>query len=216
MVVGLLTSRELLAHNILRCMFIFRRKIYKEKCGGFMMAEAVLSMFVLAVGLVAIMALLSSSTRQSFNSRDSIIAVELSQEGVELVRNVRDNGFINTPDNPFRYTGAFSASAPNCRIDYNSIPSAPNLVCVSSPAPAPPYFVLLSSGGYYNHTSGTPTKFSRYIYINYNGSDSAKVTSFVYWGAAAIPAGITSGTTTNCTVSSKCVYTQVTLSSWRG
>lgn len=181
---------------------------------GFMMAEAVLSMFVVTTGLVAILALFSSSLRDSFGTRDAIIAVELAQEGVELVRNVRDNGFINSPANPF--SNNFFPGLQHCYIDYNSS----SLACAGTLYGVISTYVLnYSAGGFYTHASGTPSKFSRYVYINYDSTtQTAAVTSFVYWGytGSTMPSNITSGSTASCTVANKCVFTNITLTGWRG
>lgn len=189
--------------------FIYTIRISKRKLKGFLLTEAILSLFVLTVGLVSVVALISSSLKDSFNSRDTIIAVELAQEGAELVRNVRDNGFLNSSSNPFY---KFDPTSKHCRIDYTVNVSA-NLNC-SSGLQADSAYVLKYSGGFYQYGGGTTTKFSRYVYVDYNGSDTAKVRSFVYWGATPNFGG--GGNTSVCTVFQKCVFTEITLTNWRG
>lgn len=57
---------------------------------GFSFAETLLSAFVLSVGLITIVLLITRSTAHSIELRDATIASQLSQEGLELARNVRD------------------------------------------------------------------------------------------------------------------------------
>lgn len=171
---------------------------------GFSIGETVLSAFVLTAGLLAVSALVSSSMRESLEGRDTIIATGLSQEGVELVRNVRDNGFASG-------TGfsSFSNSDRHCRIDYND--PVTSLDCQASQGGGSRY-TLQYSGGFYSHNNTGTEKFSRYIYVNYNGSTEAMVRSFVYWGTYTPPS---TGVTTGCTVANKCVFTQVGLMNWK-
>ena len=196
-------------------MVIFISKNSKKKKKGFLLTEAILSLFVLTIGLVSVVALISSSLRDSFYSRDTIVAIQLSQEGAELVRNVRDNGFLNNASNPFY---KFDSSKKHCAIDYNVIVSNP-LNCFSTKASS---YALNYSGGFYQHSVGTNTRFSRYVYVEYNGTDRAVVRSFVYWGAPTdgIPIFViadvgSSGSITGCVASKKCVFTEITLTNWR-
>lgn len=183
-----------------------KEKFILEKKRGFLMTEAVLSLFVLTVGLTTVLALIASSMRNSFNSRDTIIAVELAQEGVELVRNVRDNAVVNTPTTPFL---AFPPSTTkHCRIDYVSA-----LTCTVAWTPPTNYVLQYTASGFYAHSGGTATKFSRYMYVDYNGTDTAIVKSFVYWGTA--PSFGAGGDTTACTAQNMCVFTEITLTDWK-
>lgn len=182
---------------------VFSLEKGKGKQKGFLLTEAILSLFILTIGLTSVVALISSSLRDSFSSRDTIIAVELVQEGVELVRNVRDNGFLASPPSPF---GSFDPTKKHCRIAYNVV-----LDCRAVMQGASSYSLQYVSGFY---TYGASDKFSRYVYVEYNGTDQAIVKSFVYWGA--VPNFGNNGDTSVCTVVNKCVFTQITLTNWRG
>ncbi|MFZ2187609.1 MAG: hypothetical protein WAV46_03250 [Candidatus Moraniibacteriota bacterium] len=175
-----------------------------------------MSLFVLTVGLMTVLALISSSLRQSYETRDTIIAVELAQEGVELVRNVRDNGFISDPTDPFKRF----LSQKHCRIDY-TVDSNADLNCRGS-VDTLDYLLQYKDGFYQYDATGTGSRFSRYVYIDYsNANQTAIVRSFVYWGRGASgmfvlgDAGST-GDTAYCTVAKKCVFTEILLTRWKG
>ena len=88
-----------------------------KKMPGFSIPEVALSVFVLSVGIMSIIALMSSSLRYSLQTNDVIIATDLAQEGIELVRNVRDNDFASGGigfSSPL-----FRAGRPYCRIDWD-------------------------------------------------------------------------------------------------
>lgn len=188
---------------------------------AFSLGEVLLAGFVLTVGLLSISALMAKSLKNSFEIRDSIIAVELSQEGVELVRNVRDNNLAQGGSG----FAAFDSANTNrhCRIDYSdsfSYPDKdtvnPKLDCDVSQGAASRYTLDYTNAGFYQHqNSQNPnTRFSRYIYINANLSGNAKtalVRSFVYWGGG-IPDPNDTG---QCSVAKKCVFTEVNLTNWK-
>ncbi len=173
---------------------------------GFSIGETVLSAFVLTAGLLAVSGLVTTSMGSSFASRDSIIATELAQEGIELVRNVRDNDFA------IGGTGftSFSNANKHCRIDYND--PITSLNCQASQGAASRY-TLQYSGGFYQYNNTADEKFSRYIFVNYNNASvSAIVKSFVYWGTYTPPS---SGSSADCHSDNDCVFTELNLMSWK-
>ena len=181
---------------------------HAKKIRGFLITEVILSLFVLTIGLTTTTALISSSLNRSFDNRDTVIAVELAQEGVELVRNVRDNGFINNATDPFY---KFS-NQKHCRIDY-TVDYTADMDCTGS-LQGTSYYALAYTGGFYKHTGGAG-KFSRYVYVDYdNAQETWTVKSFVYWGGLFTPPN-SGGSTTACTVAKKCVFTEISLTNWR-
>lgn len=173
--------------------------------------EVLISSFVLAIGLVAIMALIAGGLKNSFESRDTIIAVGLVQEGAELVRNVRDNDFAAGGNGFARFSGQR-----HCRIDYRANVND-NLDC-SVYAGSTSRYGLQYTGGFYEH--GGSGRFSRYVYIEYNGTDAATVRSFVYWGGGASGMFMLSdvgdtGNAARCIAAKKCVFTEIKLESWK-
>lgn len=185
-------------------MSLFRSKKRQYSLAGFSLPEVLISSFVLTIGLVVIVNTIARSLNYSIENRNAIIATQLAQEGVELVRNVRDNDFAD--GNKGFSSSAFS-SGEHCRISYSS-----NLDCQGSQGASSRY-TLRYTNGFYGHSSGSG-RFSRYIYIDTSGSgDNARVTvrSFVYWGSFIPPS---SGDPANCTGINKCIYTETFLTSW--
>ena len=69
-------------------------KIKNKK--GFMMGEAVIAIFIVGTTLITFLSILSSMLKMEFQKRDYIIAANLAQEGIEIVRNIRDNNLKAT------------------------------------------------------------------------------------------------------------------------
>lgn len=184
-----------------------QKKFQKRILRGFSLGEVLLAAFVLTAGLLSVTALMASSLRNSLESRDVITAVELSQEGIELVRNVRDNDLASGGDG---FT-AFNPGRRHCRADHND-PVA-SLDCNPAQGSVSRYYLQYSSG-LYAHISTAASRFSRYIFIDYNpGQDQALVKSFVFWGGAGLPPA--NGNSSSCTVANTCVFTEVTLTAWK-
>jgi prepilin-type N-terminal cleavage/methylation domain-containing protein len=166
----------------------------RKQVSGFSLIEVVISMGVLAVGLLGVTMLYSNSLLYIVSTRDQVTATGLAQEGVELVRNIADNGGPLLPG--FGY-----------RIDINP---GGNIVMNSGQKTL--RYSSASGLGVFRHTGGTATKFQRRITIvsdDLDGdgdNDDRIVTSFVSWDGSEPPT-----TTTNCSVKEKCVSVSMEL-----
>lgn len=187
-------------------MIALQNILCKKTLKGFSLGETLLGAFILTTALTAVTALLASSYRHATESGDVIIAAELAQEGVELVRNVRDNDFASG-GNGF---SAFNSNRHHCRIDYND--PLGSLTCYATQGNLTRYNLQYGSG-MYRHAGNVRERFSRYIYVDYNGSDKANVRSFVIWGNRSLPPS--TGTPNGCSIANKCVFTEAVLVGWK-
>jgi len=151
---------------------------------GFSLIEVLISLFVLSFGITAIAILMVNNIKNLQTSKNQIIASMLAQEGIELVRNYRDN-------NPslFYSGGTFSG-------DYRIDMTTGSLGSISSGIE----LYLNSSNNFYTHTNtgSTATKFYRQINVSRDtGNKEMVVTSYVIWSGNSIP--------TTCNISNKCV-----------
>lgn len=170
-------------------------KIKNKK--GFSIAETMIAVSVLVVGLISLLLLVTSSIRHSMDARDQIIATGLAQEGVEIIRNFRDTDVAN--GRGFGDTGSLldgESKSCNLGLGSNDMGSCNNNV----------KFYLSSSNFYVVNPgpSDPPTKFQRNISLDYTVPDSLTVKSMVIWGRADndFPAE------TNCNTANKCILTQ--------
>lgn len=60
---------------------------------GFSIIEVLIGIMIFSLGLVSIFMLILSALRMNEYSKNSIIASNLAREGVEIVRNIRDNNY---------------------------------------------------------------------------------------------------------------------------
>lgn len=184
----------------------------KQTIKGFSLAETILAMFVLSVGLLTIVALFQGTLRNSFEIRDGVIASELAQEGLEVARNARDNNFAAGGDG---FTGSpttgFSAANKHCRDTYSG---SSQVYCYGTQGTLPAENLTYTSAApFYDSTASTNTRFLRYLYIDYDSSaKTAHIKSFVTWAGHGLPPS--DGSTTGCTIANSCVYAEAILTSW--
>jgi Tfp pilus assembly protein PilV len=176
---------------------------------GFSLLELIIAIFVLTVGITAALQLIVSTIKTSIDTRNSVVASGLAQEGVELVRNIRDNNLLYAlsdlsinPDVAFKRAFPAGNGDNDCSVDINYVyPN--NLACSGNSS------IYLSNTGIYSHTnSGTPTIFRRNIKITYvanemvNGNASSltgmNVWSTVWWDG-------TNSAPFPCNQGSKCI-----------
>ena len=157
---------------------------------GFSIGEVMLSVFILGTTLTALISLYATGIKHLVDERENIIASLLAQEGIELVRNKRDNNWINGRVS-FNGLGARN----NCSLSYN------NDICGTS-------LNLNYDGSYYTHGTGASTKFRRRIRIEGTGT-TRTITSLVTWNSTNPPIDFNS-----CNTGNKCVFSSATLTEW--
>ncbi|MEP7162589.1 MAG: hypothetical protein ABI747_02395 [Candidatus Moraniibacteriota bacterium] len=177
------------------------------------MGEAILAGAVLTIGMFSVIGLITFSYRTTGDTQDLIIASELAQEGVELVRNVRDNNLVYREKNK---AGACASSTAGLCDPFNGFDSGGNIRCsIDYDGPfdcANPNPALQLTGGFYQHT-GTTGRYYRVIKTISSGlgiDTRYRVQSFVTWqdpGNNLNPAW--------CTTFNKCVYTELFLTAWK-
>lgn len=181
--------------------------------------EVIISIFVLTVGILSAVALISASIKNSIDARNQIIAAGLAQEGAELVRNVRDNNWAS--DYGAFKEGFTTDNKENCRIDKNY--SSDYFECNDNADSKKLYYHESGSDkGFYTHTAdgGTETKFKRKIafkYFNNTGGETlivndivkAEVSTVVIWGND-FPEDLD-----NCTIGNKCLLVKSVLTEWK-
>ncbi|OGM97894.1 MAG: hypothetical protein A2735_02950 [Candidatus Yanofskybacteria bacterium RIFCSPHIGHO2_01_FULL_41_21] len=132
---------------------------------GFTLVETLVSLVILTVVLIPILNLSDSITRVNASLQDNLIAAGLAQEGLEVVRAIRDTNWFNSR--------AFDSGLNDgtYQIEWNS-----NTLLSLNGNP-----VLKLDNGRYNYSTGTSTKFSRAITITKINTGELKIVSAVTW-----------------------------------
>jgi hypothetical protein len=148
---------------------------------GFTLMEAIVAIFVITTGLVGVLSLVSQTISSSTFSKDKLIAAYLAQEGIEIIRNIRDTNWLEGGTNP--WDEGLTGCTGGCIADYTySEQLDPTLPAYTG------QFLNIDSNSYYSYSAGTPTKFQRKITIGAGPiADSMNVKVEVFWQEKGAP-----------------------------
>jgi Tfp pilus assembly protein PilV len=177
--------------------------------GGFTLVETLVAISLLTIAIVAPIALTAQSLSTAYYARDQITAFYLAQEGIEIVRSVRDSNVlkiaIGQSANLLDYNNTSLVSLSPFTVDSlaavsNAISQCPNASASSCPA-------LQTNGNVYGYTGDgsitsddSASRFTRYVtacYIQSNGqcnsqtSDEIRVSVTVLWRTGNIARSFT-------------------------
>jgi len=137
-----------------------------DQQSGFTLLEVLVSLSILTIGALSVFALMNRTVTATEKNRNTIIAVNLAREGLELVRSIRDSSSLG-----FDELDNACATHPNCNwiidsnANYNLSTAADNsdvYSCINCR--------LYITGGQYSHdNTGTLTGLKRLINID-NGN----------------------------------------------
>lgn len=139
-----------------------------------------MSLFVISIGFLGVVNLSTSTLRNSFLQRDSIVASMLVQEGIELVYNIRDTNLAKGDPAFSNILGSATG------LPYRASFESPTLVSVLLSVPP----LSMDGQGFYGYSGTTQTKFSRKIIVkdtSFGGAQSREITSVVIWGGTTFP-----------------------------
>ncbi|MBN2854227.1 hypothetical protein JXK06_01690 [Patescibacteria group bacterium] len=168
-------------------LIIFQLRAKKE---AFSLIEIVIILFVISLGLIGILSLIIQNIQSQDYNKNNLIATQLSQEGIELIRRVRDSNFKQGFDFNFGLAENQDEVFNYC-FDYNdSAPTPTSLACS----------LRFDGDGFYVHDSvGISSGFSRLIKVELVDDEDSlavgvalKVISEVSWASRG---GISSYTT---------------------
>jgi type II secretory pathway pseudopilin PulG len=147
---------------------------------AFTMVEIIVVLMVVSVGLVGILALIVQNIQSQSYNKNNLIANHLAQEGIELIRKVRDSNW--KAGQPF-YTNLAAAASYGVTnqyyMDYRD--AAPHTHNVATPAEL---ILKQDANGWYFHdinSSATSTIFSRLITTQLVDANSLQVNAVVTW-----------------------------------
>jgi len=118
---------------------------------GFTLIEIMIAVFIMTFGIVSIYSLIVSVIQMTTNSAERFIAGQLSREGIELVRNRRDQNWMQEAEFSL---GLFSCSS-GCERDFNDV----DFINYGD------RFLKINTNGFYNYDSGENTIFKRRVTI---------------------------------------------------
>ena len=139
---------------------------------GFSLIEVVVSATIFIVAMLGVTALISLNIVNAALLRNRLIAANLAQEGIEIVRNIRDNNFLAPEDPPVPWDQNLNNGDWRVAYDSQTLLSWNNQ----------PLRFHSSSGLFdYNPSGGEGSIFRRTINIQRINSNEIRVTSTTRW-----------------------------------
>lgn len=142
-------------------------KLTNMKSPGYTLLETVVAVAMLIGGVSVVYSTSANTLAHTYNNQHRLTASYLVQEGVEVVRNIRDQNWL---DGAADWRNGLDPG--EWQVQYNS----KNLdACSGSP-------LLVSDNGLYNYSEGAETNFRRKVTIEHDSDpDKIKVTVEVTW-----------------------------------
>lgn len=140
------------------------------KSKSFTLIEVIVAIFLLTVGVVGTFALVQRTITFTSVTSSRLGAVYLAQEGIEIVRNIRDSNWLEqrtSPDLPWDE----GLPIGDWQADYKT----QNLSQIYAGN-----FLNIDGTDFYSYSPGTSTKFKRKITIS-KDTDTLKVSVLVEW-----------------------------------
>ncbi|PCI30690.1 hypothetical protein COB52_01250 [Candidatus Kaiserbacteria bacterium] len=142
---------------------------------GFTLVETMVAISVLVVAITAPLTLSSQSLFSAIYAKDQTTAFYLGQEAIEIVRNTRDGNLLRYLDGQSTDWLSGIPTDSNFHVDVidGSLDSCTS--CLDTK--------LKHDGTFYNHQSGTDSRFSRSTKVDIDGTNinEATITVKVEW-----------------------------------
>ena len=147
---------------------------------GFTIVELIIAIVILSFAIIGIYSFFHPAILLVSNFYFRSTADYLAQEGLEVVKNIRDNNILRGES----WSQGFSSCVAGCQLDYKT--GTPPIG--GSVNPLEPYndnnFLNINADGFYSYDAGTPTKFKRKVTITKpfpSNQDILKVVVLVKW-----------------------------------
>lgn len=69
-------------------------KVIRKNNKGFSILEVVVALYIITMGLIGVLALVVQNIQAEYINTKTLVASQLAQEGLELVRNIRDTNWL--------------------------------------------------------------------------------------------------------------------------
>ncbi len=151
---------------------------------GFSLLEVIAAIFVLTIGIVGSYIVLSYFAVTTSLASSRLTAAYLAQEGIEIVRNIRDNNWLNN----LNWKDSLENCEFGCEMDYKTkTEDGGEPISYNEPG----NFLKIDSDNFYSYSGETATKFKRKITITFPAEDILLVSAEVFWEERGKPYNFT-------------------------
>ena len=166
---------------------------------GFTLVETLIAISIFSVSIVALMSFLAQGISTTSYVKEKITAEYLAQEGIESLRNMRDNYVLyptETGKSWDSFKAVFDASNFDCALDdecgfNNSLVSDDQNFIFKCSSSVYGCALFLDNGNYNSDFLGDISNFTRTIWVENIDADEIRIYSKVKWIKGSGPYSIT-------------------------
>jgi len=149
---------------------------------GFTLLEVIVAVSVITIGTMGVFTVISNTLSANKVNAPRLTAAYLAQEGLEIVRNIRDGNWLEGRTTATNWDEGLTGCALGCGVDYNHSDgySDPNQ---EDPNLHDNYndYLYINGDGFYSYFGTTKTNFQRKITITPEPPDVLDVQVLVTW-----------------------------------
>lgn len=160
-----------------------KNRRYCTNNNGFTFIEVIVAIFILSTGILSLVVIVDKSIASVTEIKTKFIAAYLAQEGIEIIRNIRDTNWLEGATNSWD-EGLSVCGSPSCdwEVDY----ATPSEVDPTLNSYNENFLYIEGATGFYRYISfplpdDIQTKFKRKVSISDKTANSFKVSSKVEW-----------------------------------
>lgn len=137
---------------------------------AFSLVEIIIILFIISMGMLGVLSLIIQNIQSQTYNKNNLIAFQLAQEGIELVRMVRDSNWRNGE--------AYTAGLPEGRLYMDFEDLEPTVFSGNTVD----FLLRLGADGFYRHGGTDPSSsFSREIDLDLLNANSLQVDVHISW-----------------------------------
>ena len=140
---------------------------------GFSLIEVITAVFILTVGVGGAFSLIYQTLSAVYVVRSELTASFLAQEGIEIVKNLRDNAWL---ESRAATSTDWLANLSAAGGDYEVDASTQYLTQAYGPN-----YMKVDDDGFYNYSSGTQTNFTRKVSLSNVSTTTVQVAVTINW-----------------------------------
>lgn len=142
---------------------------------GFTLIEMIVSVAIISIAILGIFSIITNYSQKTQQEKENIIATYLCQEGIEIVKNIRDTNWVESAAS---WKDGLTTCGSGCEADFTNN-------SLSAWSDSGRYLYIENSTNLYKYI-GTPytdvkTQFKRKITITPVGDDELDIQVDVYW-----------------------------------